>query len=160
MGFFLLTCSHLTEQISWVRMCLISAAQAETNQTQRCDNTESLFSYAEPTQDAICEDPRQEEGPDSLKKKRLGARSETRGSGSDSDSAAGSNRALCPLHFPCKSASHSPSFHSSQLPSPSLKHALSQPCSLNAMRPLLGESSRQWRVEGQVSQTRFPLLAS
>lgn len=51
-------------------MCLIPAVQAEANQTQHSDNTEPLFSDAEPTQDAICEDPRQEEGPDSLKKKR------------------------------------------------------------------------------------------
>lgn len=67
---FLLTRSHLTEQISWVKMCLISSVQAETNQTQHSDNTEPIFSYAEPRQDAICEDPRQEEGPDSLKKKK------------------------------------------------------------------------------------------
>lgn len=45
------------------------AVQAETNQTKHSDDTEPLFSYAEPTQDAICEDPRQEEGPDSLKKR-------------------------------------------------------------------------------------------
>lgn len=62
---FLLTRSHLTEQISWVKMCLISSLQAETNQTQHSDNTEPIFSYAEPTQDAICVDPQKEEGPDS-----------------------------------------------------------------------------------------------
>lgn len=52
-----------------------------------------------------------------------------------------------PLHFPCKSASHSQSFHSS-----SRKHALSQPHSLNADEAIARQLSppQQWRAEGLV----------
>lgn len=61
------------------------------------------------------------------------------------------NWASRPLHFPCKSASHSQSFHSS-----SRKHALSQPHSLNTDETI----ARQLRppttmAGGRTSSARF-----
>lgn len=61
------------------------------------------------------------------------------------------NWATRPLHFPCKSASHSQSFHSS-----SRKHALSQPHSLNADETMARQLSPPTTMAGgRTSSARF-----